>query len=83
LHRQAEAQLARFNLKISTRRAFSELSAAHKQEVAIARALNRRARLLILDEPTASLSEPEVERLLRISNASMLKASQFLHLTPA
>ena len=63
LHREAGVRLARFNLDISTRRAFSELSAAHKQEVAIVRALNGRARLLILDEPTASLSEPEVKRL--------------------
>jgi ABC-type sugar transport system ATPase subunit len=63
LHRHAAAQLARFNLDIPTRRAFAELSAAQKQEVAIARALGRRARLLILDEPTASLTEPEVERL--------------------
>jgi len=63
LHRAAGAQLARFDLDIPTDRAFAELSAAQKQEVAIARALSRRARLLILDEPTASLSEPEVERL--------------------
>jgi len=63
LHRGAGAQLARFDLDIPTRRAFAELSAAQKQEVAIARALSRRARLLILAEPTASLSEPEVERL--------------------
>jgi ABC-type sugar transport system ATPase subunit len=63
LHREAARQLARFNLDISTRRRFSELTPAQKQEVAIARALNRQARLLILDEPTASLSEPEVDRL--------------------
>ena len=63
LHQRARGQLARFDLDIDTRRAMTELSAAQKQEVAIARALDRRAELLILDEPTASLSEPEVERL--------------------
>ena len=63
LHAQAATQLARCQLEIPTTRTFSDLTAAQKQEVAIARALNRDARLLILDEPTASLSQPEVERL--------------------
>lgn len=63
LHTEAAAQLARCQLEIPTTRTFSDLTAAQKQEVAIASALNRDAKLLILDEPTASLSAPEVERL--------------------
>lgn len=63
LHREAQARLSRFELDIPSRLFFNELSAAQKQEVAIVRALSRQSRLLILDEPTASLSEPEVERL--------------------
>jgi ABC-type sugar transport system ATPase subunit len=63
LHAEAAARLARCQVDIPTHRTFGALSAAQKQEVAIARALARQARLLILDEPTASLSEPEVERL--------------------
>ncbi len=63
LHEETRNRLARFDLNIPTDRFFSQLSAAQKQEVAIARALSRQARLLILDEPTASLSEAEVERL--------------------
>jgi ABC-type sugar transport system ATPase subunit len=65
LHAEAGQRLANFDLDIPTQRAFRELSAAQKQEVAIVRALSRQARLLILDEPTASLSEPEVERLFK------------------
>lgn len=63
LHEEARRQLARCELDIPTTKTFSDLTSAQKQEVAIARALNRNAKLLILDEPTASLSEPEVERL--------------------
>jgi ABC-type sugar transport system ATPase subunit len=65
LHAEARRRLERFGLQIPTRKFFHRLSAAEKQEVAMARALLRESQLLILDEPTASLSEPEVERLFR------------------
>jgi len=41
----------------------SDLSMAHQQLVEIARALSCRARILVLDEPTSSLSEAETEAL--------------------
>jgi len=41
----------------------SDLSIAHQQLVEIARALSCRARILVLDEPTSSLSEAETEAL--------------------
>jgi len=47
-------------------RPLSELSRADKSIVAIARALSRSAELLVLDEPTASLPESDVDRLFRI-----------------
>jgi len=75
LHAIAREQLARFDLDISTDQPFQELSAAQKQEVALARCLSRNARLLILDEPTASLTEPEVERLFSHLNRLRAKAS--------
>jgi ABC-type sugar transport system ATPase subunit len=63
LHKEAQDRLSRFELEISTHRPFHELSSAQKQEIAIARALSQNARLLVLDEPTASLSAREVKRL--------------------
>ena len=57
------ADLTDFGLSLETHRTLGELTAAEKQEIAIAGALARRARLVILDEPTASLTEPEVKRL--------------------
>ena len=49
------------------------LSSAQKQLVEIAKALSVRAKLLIFDEPTASLSPGEVERLFDVM--SRLRAS--------
>jgi len=63
LHTEANRRLAEFGLKISAQRLFASLSPAEKQEVALANAVAGNARLLILDEPTASLTEPEVDRL--------------------
>jgi ABC-type sugar transport system ATPase subunit len=63
LHAEAGRRLAQFGVSIQTHRMVEELTAAEKQELEIAGAVARRARLLILDEPTASLSEPEVRRL--------------------
>jgi rhamnose transport system ATP-binding protein len=63
LHAEAGRRLTQFGLSMDTHRMVEELTAAEKQEIGIAGAVARHARLLILDEPTASLSEPEVQRL--------------------
>src|SRR6185503_13601775 len=47
-------------------RAVRELRTGEKQLVEIAKALHRRARVLVLDEPTAALSRAETDRLFEI-----------------
>ena len=59
-------QLARIGAQVSPRTVVGRLSSAQKQFVAIARALSMNARLLILDEPTASLGAGETERLFAV-----------------
>lgn len=63
LNAEARRRLADCELDLDPTAPLHQLSAAQRQEVSIARSLARDARLLILDEPTASLTEPEVERL--------------------
>jgi rhamnose transport system ATP-binding protein len=63
LYAEAGRRLTEFGLSLDTHRTLGEMTAAAKQEIAIAGTLARRARLVILDEPTASLTEPEVLRL--------------------
>jgi len=60
--------LARVKLDVSPDTRVGELGLGQQQLVEIARALNKQVRLLILDEPTASLTEQETEVLLAIIN---------------
>lgn len=63
LYDEARRRLQACDLQLNPAALFHTLSPAQRQEVAIARSLAQDAKLLILDEPTASLTEPEVERL--------------------
>jgi ABC-type sugar transport system ATPase subunit len=65
MFRRAEELVTRLGLEeiCNVRAVVSRLSIAHRQLVEIARALSSRARILVLDEPTSSLSEAEAESL--------------------
>ena len=64
--RAAKEALARLHLALDLDAPVGSFTFAERQSVAIARALSRRARVLILDEPTAALEHREVERLFEV-----------------
>ncbi len=66
IYRRAEEVLEKYSLKIDVRRSLSSYSIAIQQLVAIARGVDSSAKLLILDEPTASLDATEVAVLFKI-----------------
>ena len=67
IRRKAEALLAgELNLHIDVTATLAEYSIALQQLIAIARALAQQARILILDEPTSSLAEDEVNLLFSV-----------------
>ena len=65
-HRRAEELLSRVGARIDPERDAGELSMPQQQLVEIARALGADAKVLILDEPTASLSKEDTDNLFRV-----------------
>jgi len=63
---RAEKLLAQVSLNLSPDTRVGDLGLGQQQLVEIAKALNKQVRLLILDEPTASLTEQETAILLGI-----------------
>jgi rhamnose transport system ATP-binding protein len=66
MRRSVQAQLDRLGVRLDAERPVRGLSIADQQIVEIAKALSFEARVLIMDEPTAALSGPEVERLFGV-----------------
>lgn len=64
--RDIERLSERFGLRIDPRRKVQELSVGQQQRVEIVKTLYRGAEFIILDEPTAVLTPPEVEELIVI-----------------
>ncbi len=66
LHREAEKWLKLLDLDVDPRTIVSRLSVAQMQLVEIGKALSLQSRVLLLDEPTASLTPNESTVLFRI-----------------
>ncbi len=66
LYRQTREALAQFEIDIDPRQPVRELSVALQQVVEIATALSRKAKVLILDEPTSALTAHETAILFKI-----------------
>jgi D-xylose transport system ATP-binding protein len=68
LYARAARLLDDLHLKIDPRTPVGHLGIGQQQLVEIAKALSQEARILVLDEPTAALTETEVETLFGILN---------------
>ena len=84
MNRLAAEQLRRLGLDIPATRLVRTLRVAAQQQVEIAKVLTGRAKLLILDEPTAALGAEETEQLfaqieqLRVEGVSVIYISHRL-----
>jgi simple sugar transport system ATP-binding protein len=67
IRRTAQAAMERIGVALDPAAQVADLSIAHRQLVAICRAIANDARLVIMDEPTASLTRREVDSLLALT----------------
>src|SRR5437660_7212786 len=66
LNRNAKALFDQLHLKIDPETKVANLAVAQQQMVEIAKALSYKAEVVIMDEPTAALTETEIDELFRI-----------------
>lgn len=66
MHTEAAKLIRHVGLEIDTHTRLRELSTAQKQMIEVAKALSFDAKLIIMDEPTSSLTEVETQTLFRI-----------------
>jgi ribose transport system ATP-binding protein len=85
VYREADVLLRKLGLNLSSRTPLARLSIAQQQLVEIARALGAGARIIIMDEPTSSLTLTETRRLLELvkdlkaENVSIIYISHRMH----
>lgn len=68
MYQEAEDILAKLDIHLDVRSQARGLTLAAQQAVEIAKALSLQVRILIMDEPTASLSAHEVRQLFKVTN---------------
>ena len=80
-HRRAADLLARVGAKIGTEAYASDLTMPQQQLVEIARALGAEAKVLIMDEPTASLSAEDTKNLFEVIRQLRLQGVGIIYIS--
>ena len=81
LYRRTAALLSTLDVDINPDERVSDLTIAQRQMVEIARAVSYEAHILIMDEPTSTLSEREVAQLFRIVAELKARGSAVIYIT--
>lgn len=80
---ETQPYLDRLGLNVTGALPLKQLSIAQQQMVEIAKALSLQSRILIMDEPTSSLTLTETERLIQVVEAAGAGRQHHLHLASA
>jgi len=81
MHENSRALLTSLGLNVDPRREVRHLSVAHQQMVEIGRAVAQKAKLIVMDEPTAALGSREVEILHAVIGELKTRGVSFIYVT--
>ena len=81
MNRWAEELLAELGIEVNVREIVGNISVAQQQLVEIAKALSKQARILIMDEPTAALSDQETSKLFNVVRGLRKKGKSVIFIT--
>jgi rhamnose transport system ATP-binding protein len=81
MFQDAEEILAKLDVKIDVRRPARGLTLAAQQTIEIAKAISLNVRVLIMDEPTASLSAHEAEQLFKLTRSLRTQGVSILYIS--
>jgi ribose transport system ATP-binding protein len=81
IYAEAKRVLARIGFDIDPRTKVHTLGVAQQQMVEIAKALSQDARILVMDEPTAALSDRETERLFAVMRQLQEKGTAIVYIS--
>ena len=81
MRQEAQRLLKEVGLDISPRMIVEQLGVAQMQLLEIAKALAHDSKLIILDEPTATLTPPEIERLFAIIKKLRSQGVTFIYIS--
>src|SRR5258708_11633321 len=81
MRRRSGVLLGRLGSSVSPESRVEELSIGDRQLVEIARALRHRPRIIIFDEPTSSLTEPERRRLFKVIRGLKAEGVVIIYIT--
>jgi ribose transport system ATP-binding protein len=79
--RAAAELLAELGLQLDVRRPVEEFPMAIRQLIEIAKALGRRTKVIVMDEPTSALNEPEVHRLFALIDQLKAQGCGIVYIT--
>lgn len=81
MRRQARVALERIGFDLDVRRPVSSYSMAEQQAVELAKALRKKARIILLDEPTSTLPPPDVQRLFKVLKSLADQGETMIYIT--
>lgn len=81
LRARAESVLTRLGLDIDPFSSLDQHGPGIQELVMIGRALSQETRLVVLDEPTAALTAPEIEHLFEVIRATQSRGTSYLYVS--